>query len=268
MPFFQTGNIKTYYELRGQGPAVVFIHGTAASHDMWFPQMDYFSKTYAVLAYDIRGHQQSGGSDDKYTCALFAEDLHSLLQGLDIGEPVICGVSLGGMIAEEYAVKYQTEIHGLVLVDTAALSELTLSDENLRASWKSSKRMLEELVKRKRPWSYTDLFTQYFTIAPETRTYLKREQMKMDRLELLKLIDCIYSFRLPALRKIRVPTLVMVGENERKVVLDHAEVALKTIPGSRKVVIPGAGHLSNLENPEVFNRELDDFLRGLVISSI
>jgi len=265
MPFAQTGNIKTYYELHGQGPPIVFIHGDAGSHDNWSPQTEYFSENFNVLTYDLRGHQQSGGSDDKYTCALLAEDLHSLLEAVEISEPVICGQSFGGMIAQKYAVKYQTDIHGLVLADTVASTSLTVREKIERTFFPPD--LVKKTVRRMSPESYADLDLKYFAIAPEIRDYLKKEQLKMDRQEMVKLIDAKFSFRLLPLREIRVPTLIVTGENETKRVFRHAEVMLKMIPGSRKVIVPGAGHVPNLENPDYFNRELEDFLHALVISS-
>lgn len=77
MPLVQTGNIRTYYEVYGNNePCLVFIHGAGASHDMWRPQIEYFSKKNRTLIYDVRGHQQTEGSNDNYTCELFADDLY------------------------------------------------------------------------------------------------------------------------------------------------------------------------------------------------
>ncbi|TFG32542.1 alpha/beta hydrolase [Candidatus Thorarchaeota archaeon] len=266
MPLIQTGNIQTYYELHGgNGPVIVFIHGAGASHDMWKPQVEYFSNTFRTLTYDIRGHQQSEGSDDNYTCELFADDLNQLLQQLDIREPVVCGLSLGGMIAQEYAIKYQSNLKGLILADTAVASALTLSDKLLKAMYPKS--MVRWTIKRMSDEKYADWSFKYFDMDDDVREYLKQEQLKLKKEELLKITDAIYSFKLLPLENIKVPTLVIVGENERKAVFPHVDKMVELIPNAKRVVIPGAGHASNLENPEVFNREIEDFLRGLVVSS-
>lgn len=265
MPFIQTGKIQTYYEIHeNTGQAIVFIHGAGASHDMWRPQIEYFSKKYRTLTYDIRGHQQSEGSDDKYTCELFADDLHYLLQQLDIEQAVVCGLSLGGMIAQEYAVKYQSNLGGLILADTAVASALTLSDKILKAMYPKS--MVRWTIKRMSDDKYADWSFKYFDMNDEVRDYLKQEQLKLKREELLKITDAIYSFKLLPLETIKVPTLVIIGENERKAVFPHIDKMLELIPKARKVVIPGAGHASNLENPEVFNREVEDFLTEYGVS--
>ena len=82
----------------------------------------------------------------------------------------------------------------------------------------------------------------------------------MDQAEFLKLMDAVYGFKLLDLASIKVPTLVMLGENERKAVFPHADKMIELIDDSRKVIIPDAGHASNLENPAEFNRVLDEFL--------
>ena len=266
MPFVQTGNIQTYYEQHGEsGPPLVFIHGAAASHDMWKPQVEHFSKSYNVINYDLRGHQQSEGSQDKYTCELFADDLHLLIDRLGLEEPVVIGLSLGGMVAQEYAVKYQSNLKGLVLADTAVATALTTSDKLTKAMFPAW--MVKWTIRRMSDEGYAKWSFKFFEMDDEVREYLIQEQLKLGKEELLKVIDATYSFKLLPLETIEVPTLVVLGENERKAVFPHADKMIELIKNSRKVIIPGAGHVSNLENPEVFNRELDDFLRGLVMST-
>lgn len=233
---------------------------------MWRPQVEYFSKTFNVVTYDVRGHQKTEGSDDTYTCELLADDLHLLIDRLGIQDPVIIGLSLGGMIAQEYAVKYHSNLRGLVLADTAVAAALTLSDKLLKAAY--PKWMVKWTIRRMSEERYADWSLKFVDMDEKAKEYLKQEQLKFSKGELLKIVDAIYSFKLLPLETIEVPTLVILGENERKAVFLHAEKMVEIIKNSRKVIIPGAGHASNLENPEVFNRELEDFFRGLVVSTI
>jgi non-heme chloroperoxidase len=162
-------------------------------------------------------------------------------------------------------VKYHSNLKGLVLADTAVASALTFSDKLLKAVY--PKWMVKWTIRRMSDERYADWSFKYFEIDDEIREYLKQEQLKLGKEELLKITDAIYSFKLLPLEMIEVPTLIIIGENERKAVFPHADKMLELIKSSRKVIIPGAGHVSNLENPEVFNRELEDFLRGLVVST-
>lgn len=260
MPLAKTGNILTYYELHeNTGLPLVFIHGAGASHDMWKPQIEHFSKTSKTVTYDLRGHQQSGGSEDTYTCELFADDLHHLLVHLKIDEPVIIGLSLGGMVAQEYAVKYQSNLKGLVLCDTAVATALTLSDKLTKVMYPKS--LLKWTIGIMSDERYAEWSLKYFKMDEEIRNYLIREQLKMSKKELIKVTDAIYSFKLLPLETIKVPTLIILGENERKAVFPHAEKMVELIENSRKVIVPNAGHVSNMENPGFFNREVENLIR-------
>jgi len=92
------------------------------------------------------------------------------------------------------------------------------------------------------------------------REYLIQEQLRMEQTEFLKLMDAIYGFKLLDLAGIKVPTIVVLGENERKAVFPHADKMIELIEDSKRVIVPDAGHASNLENPTEFNRVLDEFL--------
>jgi pimeloyl-ACP methyl ester carboxylesterase len=258
MPLVQTNDIETYYEMTGEGEPIVFVHGAGGSHDNWHPQVKCFSDRFRVVTYDVRGHGESGGSDREYSCALFAEDLHELMTALEIERPVLCGLSLGGMISQEYALKYQSSLAGLVLADTAVATALTLSDKLQK--WMFPVSLIKWYIRRKTPEDYARWSFKYFDMNEDVREYMIQEQLRMNKTEFLKLTDAIYGFRLLDLASIEVPTLVVLGENERKAVFPHANKMIELIEGSKKVIIPDAGHASNLENPDDFNRVLDEFL--------
>lgn len=257
MPLVKTNDIKSYYEIHGEGQSLVFIHGAGGSHDNWHPQVDHFSKRYCIVTYDVRGHGKSGGSDRKYSCELFADDLHALLTALDIQYPIIGGLSLGGMIAQEYAIKYKENFIGLILADTAVATALTWSDKIQKWTFPAS--LIKWYIRRKDPEDYARWSFRYFNMKEEVREYLVQEQLRMNQNEFLKLMDAIYGFELLDLTSIEVPTLVVLGENERKPVFTHANKMIELIKNSKRVIIPDAGHASNLENPSLFNDELDHF---------
>ena len=258
MPSVLTDDIETYYEISGEGHPIIFVHGAGGSHDNWHPQVKHFSGRFRVVTYDVRGHGKSGGSDRKYSCALFADDLHELLSALEIERPIVCGLSLGGMIAQQYAVKYQSNLAGLVLADTAVAIALTLSDKLQK--WMFPASLVKWYIRRKTPEDYARWSFKYFDMKDDVREYLIQEQLRMDQTEFLKLMDAIYGFKLLDLASIKVPTLVVLGENERKAVFPHADKMIELIEDSKKVIIPDAGHAPNLENPDEFNRVFDEFL--------
>lgn len=272
MPTLRTNDIITYYEAHGEGKPLVFIHGAGASHDMWRPQVEHFSRKYKVITYDVRGHGQSEAVDSigfetrRYSCELFADDLHALLGELDMAcpersrreKPAICGLSLGGMIAQAYAVKCPDDLRALVLADTAASSALGWGEKLQKAlspNW--TVKLLIRCLSRERYAQFA--FSFFKDIEPELKEYLIREHLKFKKEELLKVTDAIYDLQLLDLPRIKVPTLIVVGERERKAVFAHAEKIHELIGDSSIVIVRDAMHASNLENPEQFNKELEEF---------
>lgn len=262
MPTTPRNDINTYYEIHGHGNPLAFIHGAGASHKMWNPQVEHFSTNHKVLTYDLRGHGQSEGSDTRYSCELFADDLDALLRCLGMEKPLVCGLSLGGMIAQEYAVKYHGHLRALALADTAASSALTWTDKLQKTLFpKLAIKLLIRLLSRERYAAFA--FSFFRNIKPEVKEYLIEEHLKFSKAELLKVTDAIYDFSLLDLRRITVPTLIIVGKREREAVFVHADKMHALIEDSSIVTIDQAMHASNLENPRQFNEALEDFFSRL-----
>jgi len=115
----QTGDIETYYVREGEGRPVVFVHGAIVDHTQWQPQVAALSDEFATVSYDVRGHGRTGGSDwSRYDIGLFVADLDALLTTLEIENPVLCGLSMGGCIVQAYAATYPEKVAGIVLADT------------------------------------------------------------------------------------------------------------------------------------------------------
>jgi pimeloyl-ACP methyl ester carboxylesterase len=271
MPYITTGDIQTYYEIRGNGPALVFIHGAWVSRRMWQGQLAHFSQSFRVITYDVRGHGLTGGSSlDRYSMELFADDLSALLKALDLKTPVICGLSMGGMVAQSYAVKYVDDLRALILADTAISSSLTLSDKLIKyvlgPKWFFT--LLVRLLGVKR---YADFAFWYarksrsneWVGAVDTIAYEKEEMVQFETGEFNKIFSALYDFSLLPLSRIKVPVLIVNGQYESNAVFTHTAFAEKSIPDVRSVTIPQAGHSSNLENPRAFNQVVAEFLEGL-----
>ncbi len=268
MPNIETNDIMTYYEIQGQGDPLIFVHGGLVTSTMWQYQVDYFSKFYKVITYDIRGHGKTGISPlRKYSIELFADDLKKLIEKLKITKPIICGLSLGGMIAQAYATKYLQDLKTLILSDTAISTSLTCWDKLMVYILFPKWIMIPTL----RMMGVRNFIKFSFWFAKLTRgkewignneieEYERNEMLKMDKKEYLKVFGAIYDFKLQDLSKINLPTLVLNGENESKSVHYHAEVMKNLMPNCKSGIIPNAGHTSNLENPKEFNKALKKFL--------
>ena len=269
MPHIKVSDIEIYYEIHWQGQPLVFIHGAFVSSTMWRPQIDFFAKNFQTVTYDIRGHGKTGLSSlKKYSIELYADDLYNLLEILNINRPIICGLSLGGMITQVFATKYPERYTALILADTAATITLTRWDYIMRYLVGPKWLMLLSLrmigVKR---------FIRFsFWLAKFTRSkewvgneeivkYEKSEMLSLDKKEYLKIFGSLYDFKLQELSRVKVPTLVLNGEHEAKSIFKHAETIKSLIPDCDVEIIKNAGHTSNMENPEEYNKKIADFLK-------
>ena len=269
MPKIIANGIEHYYEIHGEGQPLVLVHGGFVDSRMWDPQIDYFADRFQVIRYDLRGHGQTGGTPiSKYTIDLFADDLKSLLDALELEQVIMCGLSLGGMIAQSFATRFTDRLNTLILSDTAVSVRLTLSDKFQRyilapkwlmlatIRWMSVPRFVEFSFKLAR-WTRS---SEWFGEDLETAEYVRQAMLNITTEEYLKIYDAIYEFDLLDLAAITVPTLILNGEKESKAVFRHTEEMLKLIPHSEEYIIPGAGHSSNMENPVAFNTRVDEFL--------
>jgi len=270
MPFTQTNEIETFYEVHGEGPPLVLIHGGLVDHRMWQPQVEPFSNRYRVITYDMRGHGQTGGSERRmYSVPLLAEDLRALLQQLQVSRPIVCGLSLGGIIAQAYAASYPADIAAVILCDTAVSATLTLGDkiQTHLIAWSLAPSVRIMGARRFTDYAFglAGLMRgeTWFGQNAQAQAYVQEAMRTFDTTEMAKIYDLLVRFRTPALEKIKVPTLILNGEHESKSVFRHTKYLQERIPNAQVTTISGAGHLSNMENPEAFNEEVLRFLERL-----
>jgi 3-oxoadipate enol-lactonase len=258
----QINGIRVYYVQAGQGPlTLLLIHGYPLDHTMWQPQIDGLADVARVIAPDLRGCGASGAPEGVYTMDTHADDLRALLDVLHIERAVVCGLSMGGYIALAFWRKCAARVRGLILVDTRAGADAP-------AARQARLDMVEQVKQR--------------GSAPAADAMLPRLLAESTRQSRPDLVESVHAMMLrqpptgiigaqlgmaerpdstPMLPTITVPTLVIFGAED---VITPAEPEGRTlaaaIPGSKLVVIPNAGHLSNLEQPEIFNTAVREFL--------
>jgi pimeloyl-ACP methyl ester carboxylesterase len=261
--------LNHYYEDGGTGQPMIFLHGAFVDSHMWDPQITYFSREYRVIRYDLRGHGRTGPSDQEtYTIDFFADDLICLVDILELEHPIICGLSLGGMIAQSYAVRAPNRLKALILSDTAVSVSLTLADKLQRyilfplwAMKLTIRSMSARNFTRFSFWlAQVTRSGDWFGRDEDTANYVRDCMLQMSDAEYEKIYDAIYGFTLLPLGRIHVPTLVLNGEFESKSVFRHTEEILRRVPNAEAGVVPGAGHTSSMENPGAFNALINDFL--------
>lgn len=252
--------MTTRYELEGPpgAPVVTLSHSLAATLHLWDAQAAALRDRYRVLRYDIRGH---GGSDvppGPYTLEQMADDLHELLSALGIAETHFVGLSMGGLIGMTMALRYPRAIQSLVLADTTASygpERKAMWDDRIRlAETKGIDAVLDRTMEA---W-----FTAPFRAArPDVIARIRAMLAPTDPAGYVGAIQAIgYGDLREAIRAIRCPALILVGEEDRGTDLTMARTMHEAIAGSELTVIPKAAHCSCVEAPEAFNRAVAGFL--------
>lgn len=266
MPTVKTNDIETYYEVRGSGPPVVFVHGAIVDSTQWEPQLDALSDEYTTIAYDVRGHGRTAGSDrETYSVNVFADDLAALVEALDLGAPVVCGLSLGGCIAQVYADRYPGDLSGLILADTFGPAPLSLGERVQRKFLLATIPFVRlfgyERVERVMVW-FQERLSKGVSGEYENIEAIRESGPTMETLEFAKVIRALASFDETPVgyRTISVPTLILYGEHEAEFVRQHAPALADSISGATVREVPDAGHTSNLDNPDFFTDTIRVFL--------
>ena len=256
----KANGIHMNYELAGKedAPVVVLGHSLVSSLVMWQPQIDTLSQRYRVLCYDTRGHGGTDASAPPYTLEQLGEDALSLLDALGIDVVHWVGLSMGGMIGQCIALNYPERLKSLSLCDTAAIIP-----KEADPVWQER----IDLVRREgmTPLVQSTLerwFTPpYLALNPPMVDVIRRHILSTP---VDGCVGCSEAIRglnyLDRLSEIRVPTLIMVGEDDPGTPVDASQAMHDRIRHSTLVVLPSAAHLSNIEQTQAFNNALMAFL--------
>jgi 3-oxoadipate enol-lactonase len=260
VPYAEVNGTKLYYELKGKGPAVVLIHGWSLNTEMWDPQFDEFSKRHKVLRYDVRGYGKSEVPDQSkpYT---HHDDLKALMDRLDIDKAIVIGLSMGGYIAINFALKYPERTTVLIPVD-ASLEGYKFSRGFMDSELALVKKAKEEGIESaKRFWIDYPFFKPAYRDG-QLAGKLKSIIGSYSGWDLVN-DDPIIRLSPPAserLDEIVAPTPVIVGELDSPDFHLIADLVSSNVVNAEKCVIMDAGHMSNMEKPEEFNKVVLGFL--------
>jgi 3-oxoadipate enol-lactonase len=252
--------IETYYEIHGRegAPWLVFSHSLACSVRMWDGEIAKHQDRYRVLAYDTRGHGQSAAPKGPYTLEQLADDLYFLLQDLRIEKPHYVGLSMGGMIGQTAALKYPGIFRTMTLCDTTSrypAEAAPMWQDRIRiAESKGMAALVQPTLER---W-----FTEAFRKSHPDK--VKPVATLIEKTPVPGYVGCCAAIPkinvTSRLKEIRTPTLVICGNDDPATPPAMAREIQENIPGAKLALIPQAAHLSNIEQPEAFNRALADFL--------
>ncbi|MGQ9510221.1 MAG: 3-oxoadipate enol-lactonase [Thermodesulfobacteriota bacterium] len=259
--FAEVNGIRTYFEISGrkEGPVVMLSHSLGSSHLMWNLQREALEPYFQLLRYDIRGHGMSGGGSEPYSLEQLGEDSIGLLDHLGIEQVHWVGISMGGMIGQAIALNHPHRLKSLVLCDTAAIipqeAQPIWQERIDQVHKKGMDSQLEATMER---W-----FSPSFLKTNPPILSLIQKQFLSTSIE--GYVNCIEAIRrlnyLDRLSEIRIPTLILVGEDDPGTPVAASEAIHQRISGSILRIIPSARHLSNVEQPEIFNQHLLSFLK-------
>jgi 3-oxoadipate enol-lactonase len=260
LPIAHLNGIDVRYTVTGEGPWITFSHSLACRLEMWDEEVKRLSEHFSVLAYDTRGHGESSAPAIAYTLDMIADDVKALFDHLKIERSHWIGLSMGGVFGLATALKYPGIFETMVLADTSS----KLSDEGI-AAFKdrvaaaragTMEAMVEPTLKRWFKDSFRDKSPKLMArVASWIRTTPLEGYIGCSAA--IPTIDVTHR-----LHEIEVPCMVMVGADDIAMPPAMAQTLDDNLPDSQLVVIPGAGHLSNLEQSGAFNAALARFYRN------
>jgi pimeloyl-ACP methyl ester carboxylesterase len=257
----RTNGLEIAYERVGEGPPIVFVHGAALDSRMWRQQLAALADEFTVVAWDEPGAGRSSDVPADFALADYADCLAALIEALDLGPAHVAGLSWGGTVALELYRRHPELVATLLLVDTYAGWKGSLSEDEVRARVEGLRQMLsaaDHLFDPTLPGLFAgDPPEQFVPLLEAMAADVRPESM---RTALLVMAEADLRDLLP---RIAVPTLLIWGELDARSPLSVARQFEAAIPGAELVVIPGAGHVSNLEQPELFSDIVRRFCRGL-----
>ena len=266
MPLFRVDDTELYYEVHGQGEALLFLSETHCDGEVWkIHQVPEFSRDHRVITMDYRGTGRSGKPPIPLTTQMFADDAMALLDHLDVPEALVCGHSMGGRVAQIMALDHPARVKALVLASTGA-------------SYPETKGIPLKIATEMVEWGYEKYVRDHSILVGFTDEFAAQHPDRVEnylRVRMANMGPVEFYFRhLQArqghdtsgrLGEIRAPTLILVGEDDRNVTSDishrtSSEILRSGIPGAELVVLQGERHSYFFANPDAAHAAMRGFL--------
>ncbi len=251
-----------FFEAAGRGAPVVLIHGGQMDRRMWDPQFLPYAKTYRVVRYDVRGYGRSATATLPYSDVA---DLVALLDQLGIRKAHLVGLSLGGRIAIDFTLEHPDRVASLTAVAPGLRGFPSDDDERWVAQWRAAQEKGGEAAATL--WLQDPFMVpamEHPDLAPRLRELALANARAWLANPLLEIRQDPPAAK--RLAEIHVPVLVVIGDRDVPHMQKVADKLSSEIVGAKKVVIPGAGHISNMEKPQAFDRAVLEFLAAQSVS--
>ena len=273
MPTLSINGAQIYYEDSApnqdnlpqdqQKPVLLFAHGLLWGTHLYDKQVEHFKSSYRCISFDFRGQGKSEVTKSGYDMDSLAEDAIALLEALEISKCHLVGLSMGGYVAQRVALKRPDLLHSLILLDTGAEAE----NPEKKADYKKMLRAIhwlgmKRISKKVMPIMFGETFLNDKSRKQEYKTWLEhlRQNNKKGAMRATAGVierDGVLS-RLP---DINLPTLIVVGDEDKPTPYEEAQKMHFAIKGSKLAVIKQAGHSTPVEQPERLNQVMSTFLK-------
>ena len=260
MEVIRSNGLDIAYERAGQGPPLVFVHGGAEDGRVWQPQLAALADEFTVVAWDEPGAGRSSDVPADFALADYSDCLAAVIDDLALGPAHVAGLSWGGTLVQELYRNHPRLVATLILVDTYAGWKGSLPEEEVHARVAGVRQMLAAPAGEFDP-TLPGLFAgdppaQFVPLLEKIAAGVRPESL---RTQISLMAETDQGDLLP---RIAVPTLLIWGELDARSPLSVARQFEQAIPDATLVVIPGAGHVTNLERPEQFNAAVREFCRA------
>jgi 3-oxoadipate enol-lactonase len=259
----QINGITIAYSDRGTGLPIIFLHAFPLNRTMWAQQEEALSLRFRVITVDLRGHGESDAPLWRYTLEQSADDVNALLDQLSIQQAIFVGLSMGGYILFAFYRKYAARVKGLILADTRAQADT--------AEGKDGRFQMAQTAYKKGPSAIADIMMPKLlspatiqtrtALVQQVRVMIENNQISGIAGDLMAMAERPDS--IPLLKQITCPAQIIVGELDQATPPSDAQLMADQIPNARLSIIPGAAHLTNLEQPEAFNHIVANFVAKL-----
>lgn len=256
----QINGITLAFNDQGTGLPIIFLHAFPLNRTMWVKQEESLSSQFRIITIDLRGHGESDAPLWHYSLDQAADDVRGLLDYLSIRQAVFVGLSMGGYILFAFHRKYAGYVKGLVLADTRAQAD---TDEGKQARFE-----MAQIAYKQGARAITDIMIPKLLspvtiqtrpeVVQHVRTMIEGNQVSGIAGDLMAMAERPDS--IPLLRRITCPAHIIVGELDLPTPPSDATLMADRIPHARLAIIPGAAHLSNLEQPDLFNETVRSFV--------
>ena len=259
--FAEISGSKIFFENKGKGEPLVFIHGGLSDNRFWDEQFVYFSDYFKVFRYDVKGFGQSDPPIEPFSAH---QDLNDLLDFWSVDKAHVLGLSMGGGIALDFCLEYPNRMKSLILA-APSLGGFPYSEELMQKGLDLITLSMERGGEEAFRMLFEDPYWEY-TVPPRSRK-AARDKMKMMTRKFFEVLRWDMNLMQPLsppaigrLAEIDIPTLVIAAGLDHSDNLKVIDRLASGIKGSKKVVIPDVGHMMNLEAPQQFNQIVYDFL--------